>query len=170
MSGGRFRLVSRAVLLAVCVAAAVGLVLLFRGGPLSDGEMRRLIQQARRELSSGNAAQALNTLQPALNSPHTPGVAWEIAGRAHSALKQFSSATDALRRISQDDEAWNSTRFLLAQTLLQDADWDGALDVLGAQARHKPDDLPALDELRWLYFNLLRNRDALAVLHLRLSL
>lgn len=56
-----------------------------------------------------------------------------------------------------------------AQTFLSQGEWDRALTILEEIAGRESPDLAALEELRWLNFNLLRSREALRILHRKLA-
>jgi len=142
------------------------------GSNLSSSERRTRIRDAELETERGHPAAALETLEPLLTADQTEPRVWAAAGRAYMALQKPSAAVAAFDRIREDsdsNESWTTTRLPLAQALLQENDWDRALHALEEATKQQPQDLAALEELRWLNFNLLRPRDAVRGLHRKLA-
>ena len=131
-----------------------------RKSDLSREALSRINREARRELAAGSPEAALAVLQPALRPEVNDARIWEGAGAAYLSLRRGPEAVEAYDRIPPESEEWESSRLGLARAILLQGNWDRALGILEeATARH-PADLPALEELRWLQFNLVRPRHA----------
>lgn len=146
-----------------------GLVFSFRDRTPSPQEVRQIVDEARTRLEKGRPDEALTGLSPLLEAPNPPADALELGGMA--ALQQLTPerARQLWSRLPPQSPAWGRVGLAYAKASLAVGDWDAALRALRRFLKESPQDLAALDELRWLDFNLLRPLEALAVLERKLE-
>jgi len=146
-----------------------GLVFYFRDRTPSSQEARQIVEDARTLLEKGRPDDALTCLAPLLDSPTQSADALELGGMASLQQQAPERARQLWSRLPPQSPAWGRIGLAYAKASLAAADWDTALRALRRFLNESPKDLAALEELRWLDFNLLRSSEALAVLERKLE-
>lgn len=146
-----------------------GLAFYLRDRTPSPQEAQQIVSEARLLLERGRPDDALSCLSPLLQPHIQSSDATELAGLAHLQQQAPEKARQLWSRLPPQSAAWGRIGFPYAKAAMAAGDWDAALHGLRASIKESPQDLAALDELRWLYFNLLRSPEALAALEKKLE-
>jgi tetratricopeptide (TPR) repeat protein len=148
----------------VLAAGAVGAAI-----QLASPGTEELVSRGEGLLAAGRADAAIEPATKAWQQSPSDPAALSLLGRVQLQLGRTVEAVASLERVPPGSSAFRQAQLLLAKALLLDGQWERAEDVLSAQVEAAPDDAAALEELRWLYFNLFRTRDVLRLLERRLA-
>ncbi|NUQ64080.1 MAG: tetratricopeptide repeat protein [Pirellulales bacterium] len=147
-----------------CASAAVALLLLLAyGGFLVWFRMAtdNALARAQRQLGQGKPAEARGSLEWLLAIDPGQEEAVLLAGKCLQAEQQWNAAAEMFGRIGVDSPRHQEASLSQAITYVHDSRIEAAEDALlkhlerypypGSQAAH--------EELRWIYFNLMRRRE-----------